>query len=37
MRWSKTVSLVEAHAEAGPVLTGGIIDRPGRTMADKLA
>ena len=39
MRWSKTLSLVEAHAEGevGRVVTGGVLDLPGRTMADKMA
>ncbi len=39
MRWSKTLTLVEAHAEGevGRVVTGGVIDLPGRTMADKMA
>lgn len=38
MRWSKTVTLVEAHAEGevGRVVTGGVIDVPGKTIADKL-
>lgn len=38
MRWSKTVTLVEAHAEGevGRIATGGVIDVPGRTIADKL-
>ncbi|MCW5719742.1 MAG: proline racemase family protein [Devosia sp.] len=38
MRWSKTVTLVEAHAEGevGRIVTGGVIDVPGRTIADKL-
>ena len=38
MRWSKTVTMVEAHAEGevGRVVTGGIIDIPGATMVDKL-
>ena len=39
MRWSKTLTLVEAHAEGevGRVVTGGVLDLPGRTMADKMA
>ena len=38
MRWSKTVTLVEAHAEGevGRVVTGGVVDVPGATIADKL-
>ena len=38
MRWSKTVTLVEAHAEGevGRIVTGGVIDVPGATIADKL-
>jgi proline racemase len=39
MRWKKTVSLVEAHAEGevGRVVTGGVIDLPGATMLEKLS
>ena len=38
MRWSKTVTMVEAHAEGevGRIVTGGVIDVPGATIADKL-
>lgn len=38
MRWAKTVTLTEAHAEGeiGRVVTGGVIDLPGATMLDKL-
>ena len=38
MRWSKTVTMVEAHAEGevGRIVTGGVIDIPGATIADKL-
>ena len=38
MRWSKSVTMVEAHAEGevGRIVTGGVIDIPGATMADKL-
>jgi proline racemase len=38
MRWSRTVTLVEAHAEGevGRIVTGGVIDVPGATIADKL-
>ena len=38
MRWSRTVTLVEAHAEGevGRIVTGGVVDVPGVTIADKL-
>ncbi len=38
MRWRKTATLVEAHAEGevGRIVTGGVIDVPGATIADKL-
>ena len=38
MRWAKTVTMVEAHAEGevGRVVTGGVIDVPGTGIADKL-
>ncbi len=38
MHWSKTVSMVEAHAEGevGRVVTNGVLDVPGETMVDKL-
>lgn len=38
MRWKKSVTMVEAHAEGevGRVVTGGIIDVPGTTMVEKL-
>jgi proline racemase len=38
MRWAKTVTMVEAHAEGevGRIVTGGVIDVPGRTMGEKL-
>ena len=38
MRWSKTVTMVEAHAEGevGRIVTAGVLDVPGRTIADKL-
>jgi len=38
MRWSKSVTLIEAHAEGevGRIVTGGVIDVPGKTIADKL-
>lgn len=39
MRWSKSVTMVEAHAEGevGRVVTSGVLNIPGDTMADKLA
>jgi proline racemase len=38
MRWSRTVTMVEAHAEGevGRVVTGGVLDVPGATMMEKL-
>jgi proline racemase len=38
MRWSKVVTVVDAHAEGeiGRVITGGVLDLPGRTMLDKM-
>jgi proline racemase len=38
MRWSRTVTMVEAHAEGevGRIVTGGVIDVPGATIGDKL-
>ena len=38
MRFSKMVTLVDAHAEGevGRVLTAGMIDLPGATMVEKL-
>lgn len=38
MRWQRTVTMVEAHAEGevGRVVTGGVIDVPGATIGDKL-
>ena len=38
MKWSKSVTMVEAHAEGevGRVVTGGVINIPGNTMVDKL-
>lgn len=38
MRWSRTVTMVEAHAEGevGRVVTGGVLDVPGATIMDKL-
>jgi proline racemase len=38
MRWKKTITMIEAHAEGevGRIVTGGIIDVPGRTLLDKM-
>ena len=38
MRWSKTITMTEAHCEgeAGRVVTGGVLDLPGPTMLDKM-
>ena len=38
MRWTKTVTVVGAHAEGeiGRVLTGGVLDVPGATVLEKL-
>jgi len=38
MRWKKTISMIEAHAEGevGRVVTGGVVDLPGSTMLDKM-
>ncbi len=38
MRWRKTLTMIEAHAEGevGRVITAGVIDVPGETMLDKL-
>ncbi|MEM8878696.1 MAG: proline racemase family protein [Pseudomonadota bacterium] len=38
MRWSKTLTMVEAHAEGevGRVVTGGVLDIPGATMLEKM-
>jgi len=38
MRWSKTIQTVDVHCagEIGRVITGGVLDIPGATMADKL-
>jgi proline racemase len=38
MRWSKTLTMVEAHAEGevGRVVTGGVLDLPGSTMLEKM-
>jgi proline racemase len=38
MRWKKTITMIEAHAEGevGRIVTGGVIDVPGATMLDKM-
>jgi proline racemase len=38
MRWKKTITMVEAHAEGevGRIVTSGIIDIPGDTMLKKM-
>jgi proline racemase len=38
MHWSRTLNIVGAHAEGevGRVITGGVIDLPGRTMIEKM-
>ncbi|MCP4980341.1 MAG: proline racemase family protein [Gammaproteobacteria bacterium] len=38
MRWKKTVTMIEAHAEGevGRIVTGGVVDLPGQTMLDKM-
>jgi proline racemase len=38
MRWSRTMTAVDAHAEGeiGRVITAGVVDVPGRTMLDKM-
>lgn len=38
MRWTRTLQLVDVHCagEIGRVVTGGMLDIPGATMADKL-
>jgi len=39
MRWKKTLQVVEVHCEGevGKVITSGVIDLPGVTMADKMS
>ncbi len=39
LRWQKTITMVEAHAEGeiGRVVTGGVLDLPGRSMLEKMA
>jgi proline racemase len=38
MRWTRTLEMVEAHAEGevGRVVTGGVLDIPGATVLDKM-
>lgn len=38
MRWKKTLQLADVHCEGeiGKVITGGVLDVPGRTMLDKM-
>jgi len=38
MRWSRTITMVEAHAEGevGRVVTGGVLDLPGETMLERM-
>ena len=38
MRWQKSITLVEAHAEGevGRVVTAGVLDIPGDTMLAKM-
>jgi proline racemase len=38
MRWKKTVTMIEAHAEGevGRIVTGGVFDLPGQSMLDKM-
>ena len=38
MRWKRTLQLIEAHCEGenGKIVTSGVIDIPGKTMAKKL-
>jgi len=38
MRWKRTLQTVDVHCagEIGRVITGGVLDVPGKTMADKL-
>ncbi len=39
MRWTRTLQTVDVHCagEIGRVITGGVLDIPGKTMADKLS
>jgi proline racemase len=38
MRWKKTLQMVDVHCEGeiGKVITGGVLDIPGKTMLDKM-
>ena len=38
MRWTRTLQTIDVHCagEIGRVVTGGVLDIPGRTMAEKL-
>jgi proline racemase len=38
MRWKRTLTVVGVHAEGeyAKVVTGGVVDVPGRTMFDKM-
>lgn len=38
MRWNRTIQTIDVHCEGeiGRVITGGVLDIPGRTMAEKL-
>ncbi len=38
MRWKKTITMIEAHAEGevGRIVTGGVVDLPGSSMLDKM-
>lgn len=38
MRWKKTLQMAEVHCEGeiGKVITGGVLDIPGKTMLDKM-
>ena len=38
MRWAKTLQLLDVHSEGevGKVITSGVIDLPGRTIAEKM-
>ncbi|WP_409320272.1 proline racemase family protein [Pseudomonas putida] len=38
MRWSKTLQIIGVHCEGeiGKVITGGVLDIPGKTMLDKM-
>ena len=38
MKWERTITVVDAHAEGevGRVVVGGVLPPPGRTMFDKM-